>query len=464
MTGDERAQDRATTAPGSGRRSRTHVFVTSLLVVVAAFAGVAAAAPATAPGSEPRAAVGHLVAVGEAAAAPLTLSGWSIGGDEDRTVVTFDLSRRAPLRVFTLAAPARVVIDLPGGRIDGETAGRHDGRGLVVNWRFGAFAAGRSRLVLETRGAVKPVRAVYDPTAAADRPRFLLELVPASREDMARTAPVDVATVATGGPPGLASDRDTVTSAIAASADHRPTIVVDAGHGGIDAGTVSPATGTPEKSVVLEMARTLAHRLTESGRYRVFLTRDDDVFLGLGERVTFARAHHADLFLSIHADAEYDHSVRGATIYTLAEKASDEQAAALAAKENQSDALAGHVVEEADADVADILADLTLRETRRLSHGFARDLLDEYRRHGRLVKTQPHRQAGLRVLRAHDIPSVLVEIGFLSNKEDEALMTSTSWRERTAESLVSAIDRWFSSRNALAEPTKDGGGRAAASP
>jgi N-acetylmuramoyl-L-alanine amidase len=220
----------------------------------------------------------------------------------------------------------------------------------------------------------------------------------------------------------------------------------------------------PEKTVVLEMAKVLAKRLRDTGRYEVVITRTEDVFLLLAERVRIARTRHADLFLSIHADAEYDHSVRGATVYTLAETASDEQAAALAAKENQSDALAGHVVEEAESEVADILADLTLRETRKLSHAFARDILDAYRRSGRLVKGTPHRQAGLKVLRAHDVPSALVELGFLSNKEDEALLTSPDWREKTAVSLIGAIDRWFAGRDALAEPTKDGGGRAQASP
>jgi N-acetylmuramoyl-L-alanine amidase len=243
--------------------------------------------------------------------------------------------------------------------------------------------------------------------------------------------------------------------------------VIDAGHGGVDAGTVSPATGTPEKTVVLEMARTLAKRMEETGRYTVRLTRNADVFVPLGERVALARAAHADLFLSIHADAEYDHSVRGATVYTLAETASDAQAAALAAKENRSDSIAGLIVEDAKDEVSDILADLTRRETRRFSHAVARDILDEYRRNGRLVKGAALRQAGLKVLRAHDFPSVLVEIGFLSNKEDEALMMSPEWRDHSAKSLVAALDHWFAGHGKGATAGDDvtaGGGRAAASP
>ncbi len=403
--------------------------------------------------------------------AVLRLSGWSIGGDDSRTVITFEMSRGAPVRIFGLADPTRVVIDLPAGRFEPAMTAGHGDHGLISAWRFGAFAAGRSRLVLDTRGPVTITRAVFDPAQGKAKPRLVLELTPGSRDEMARAGSIDLAVdgPSTGGVSALTegvaapkADRQAIPPR--PSPAHRPVVVIDAGHGGVDAGTVSPATGTPEKTVVLEMARTLARKLKATGRYDVVTTRDDDVFLGLGERVRIARAHKADLFLSIHADAEYDHSVRGATIYTLAEKASDERAAELAAKENKSDVLAGHAVEEVEPEVADILADLTLRETRRLSHVFARDLLEAYRRQGRLVKTQPHRQAGLKVLRAHDIPSALVEIGFLSNKEDEALMTSGEWRDHIAGSLVAAIDRYFAGRDVLAAPTKEGAARAPASP
>ena len=395
-----------------------------------------------------------------AAAPALQLSGWSIGGDENRTVVTVDLSQAAPVRVFTLLTPTRVVVDLPPARFDPPTTGGTGGRGLVAAWRFGTLSPSRSRLVLDTRTTVRIARAEFDPVAPPGRTRLLVELTPAGRDEMSRTAAIELGPPETAASSTPAEKRD----AGSAPAHGRPVVVIDAGHGGGDAGTVSPATGTPEKSVVLAMARTLVRHLRETGRYEVVVTREEDVFLGLSERVRIARERRADLFLSIHADAEYDHSVRGATVYTLAETASDEKAAALAAKENQSDAIAGHVVEEAEPEVAGILADLTLRETRRLSQVFARDILDEYRRHGRLVKSQPHRQASLKVLRAHDIPSALVELGFLSNKEDEALLTSPDWREKAAISLIAAIDRYFAGRDALAAPTKDVGARAPASP
>lgn len=486
------SEKRGGASVGAGRTRRLGLFRAARLAVALMLAPAMAVQPGTAA---PAGSIGDLVAAtSQTAPAPASprasprlrgseetvrLSTWSIGGDGDRTVMVFDLSIPAPIRVFSLAAPNRVVVDLPSSRFERGPERAHGGRGLIASWRFGESAAGRSRLVLEMRRAVKIERAEIDAAAPVGVSRLVVELVPGTDADMTRGRAIDIAAplgleasaaamepAHDGATPATKGDRRPTAAPIASSASPvvRPVVVIDAGHGGIDAGTVSPATGTPEKTVVLDMARVLARHLRDSGRYDVVMTREQDAFLGLGERVKIARAHHADLFLSVHADAEYDHSVRGATIYTLAEKASDEQAAALAAKENQSDALAGHVVEDAGAEVADILADLTLRETRRLSHVFARDLLAEYRRSGRLVKTQPHRQAGLRVLRAHDVPSALVELGFLSNKEDEALMTSNEWRERTAGSLVAAIDRYFAARGSMLGATRDVGDGAPASP
>ncbi|WP_333821606.1 N-acetylmuramoyl-L-alanine amidase [Pinisolibacter sp.] len=475
----ETARPSAKTPTRDGRPGRSLTLAAAAFCLLIAAVAPAATAPAesldrigdllssglrgAAPASEPATVRPAAQGAPDAAAADdrvLSLSGWSIGGDDSRTVVTVDLSHPAPARVFTLLTPTRVVVDLPAARFDDASGGARVGRGLVAAWRFGALTAHRSRLVLDTRATVRVTRAEFDSAAPAGKTRLVVEMVGASRDEMRRAGAIDVGAAPAAAQAASPQRSEGGSAPVAA----RPVVVIDAGHGGGDAGTVSPATGMPEKTVVLEMSKTLVRRLRETGRYEVVATREDDVFLGLGERVRIARARHADLFLSIHADAEYDHSVRGATIYTVAETASDEKAAALAAKENQSDSIAGHVVEEAEPEVADILADLTLRETRHLSHRFARDLLDEYRRHGRLVKSQPHRQAGLKVLRAHDIPSALVELGFLSNKEDEALLTSPEWREKTAASLISAIDRYFVGRNALAGPAKDGGGRAPASP
>lgn len=389
-----------------------------------------------------------------AAETPVTVGATAVAGDDRSTTIAVDLDRSAPVSAFLLADPPRLVVDLTHARFAPPKGATGAGVGLVAAWRQGAFAADRGRMVFDTRTPVRIAEATL--SAAGGGSRLLLVLEPATVEAMRSAAAVRL-----GGAAAPAAEAPAPAVAAEAPARAKPLVVVDAGHGGVDAGTVSPATGTPEKVVVLEVAKALARALEGSGRYEVRMTRTADVFVGLGERAAIARAAHADLFVSIHADAEYDHSVRGATVYTLAEKASDERAAALAAKENRSDAIAGLIAEAGEGDVSDILAELTVRETRRFSVAVARDILDEYRRHGRLVKGAAHRQAGLKVLRSHDVPSVLVEIGFLSNKEDEATMKSAEGRDHTVQILTTAIDRWFAGR---AGSTKNGDGGAPASP
>jgi N-acetylmuramoyl-L-alanine amidase len=349
-----------------------------------------------------------------------------------RTVITVDLSKEVPIGVFAIDAPSRLVVDLPAVRFDLARERPRERAGAVTGWRWGEFVAGRSRLVFDLERPMRVARADLTATAGGSGSRLIVEL--GGSDGSTAAGPIRL---------GGATAARTAATAETPPAPNggRPVVVIDPGHGGIDAGTVSPATGVPEKQVVLEVARAVAERLRAEGRCEVVLTRDADVFVGLAERTRIARTHHADLLLSIHADAEYDHSVRGATVYTLSEKASDERAAALAYKENQADAIGGLVADETPDDVAGILGELTLRETRRFSLSFARDLLDEVRANGRSVRGEPHRQAALKVLRAPDVPSVLIEIGFLSNKEDEAQMTSPEWRARTARWLVRAIDR-----------------------
>lgn len=415
----------------------------------------------------------------------------TVTGDAGLTTVTLELSHPVAAEVFLLAGPARLVIDLPHGRFALPRDAGRKGAALIGAWRFGEAAAGRARMVFEATRPVRITRAEWIAAGFFGTDRLLVDLVPAEAEEMRAArrltvpppgvespAPAEPAAAADPGassPAAAKADRAPVVAPPPPEPRRRPIVVIDPGHGGLDAGTVSPATGTPEKTVVLALARQVVERLRASGRYEVVQTRTDDTFVGLSERVRIARAAHADLFLSIHADAEYDHSVRGATVYTLAEKATDEKAAALALKENQSDAFAGQAAEDSQDEVAGILAELTLRETRRFSNAFARDLLEEYRRWGRLVKGASHREAGLRVLRAHDIPSALVEVGFLSNKEDEALMTSPEGRSHIADSLVAAIDRWFAAHGSPAvghdeavvrapDRPKGGGAGAAASP
>jgi N-acetylmuramoyl-L-alanine amidase len=234
----------------------------------------------------------------------------------------------------------------------------------------------------------------------------------------------------------------------AASGDSRPLIVIDPGHGGIDNGTRAPS-GENEKALVLDFGLALRDKIEKIGKYRVVMTRSDDTFVALGDRVQIARANKASLFISIHADAlvRRDSAAQGVTVYTLSERASDPAAARLAEAENRADVIAGLDLSSEPRDVADILIDLAKRETKTFSVQFARALVGEVRNAAKLHQN-PLKSAGFRVLKAPDVPSVLVELGFVTNKEDVKALTSESWRGRTADAIVQAVDTFFTTRMA----------------
>lgn len=365
-------------------------------------------------------------------------------GDDNRTRFVLDLSGEVDLSAFTLEEPYRVVIDLPeiDFRLPPNTGST--GRGLVSDWRYGQFAAGRSRIVLDVTGPVKIDKAFVLPSVENQPARMVLDLLKTTAaafdedlrrnqlaRDSANEAPVQKADQL---PPPDRTRRE------------KPLIVIDAGHGGVDSGTIS-ASGVMEKDIVLAFAKKLQEHLEQTGKVAVLLTRTDDTFLPLAARVQFGRDHAADLFISIHADSEHFGSVRGATVYTLSDKASDQEAAALAAKENASDLIAGLDLQQEPDSVTDILVDLTRRETRNFSAAFANGLVDDLASTTRMIKN-PRRSAGFQVLRAHDVPSVLVEIGYLSNDQDEKLLTSDEWRSRVADAFTQAVLHFFGQKYA----------------
>lgn len=218
------------------------------------------------------------------------------------------------------------------------------------------------------------------------------------------------------------------------------TVVVDAGHGGVDPGCIGHI-GTYEKDVVLDTALKLARSLEASKRYKVSLSRSDDTFVSLEERVIHARAVNADLFLSVHADALPEESARGASVFTLSEKASDKEAAMVAARENASDRVAG-VAYTKDPEVNEILFDLARRETNNLSIRLANELVAELGRRVRLLRNT-HRSAAFVVLKAPDIPSALVETGCLSNPEEERDLRRASYRQIVAGALLHSVNDYF---------------------
>jgi len=220
-----------------------------------------------------------------------------------------------------------------------------------------------------------------------------------------------------------------------------PTVAIDPGHGGNDPGAISPS-GVYEKDITLAAARALAGQLIATGHFRVVLTRDGDAFVSLPDRVARARASHADLFLSIHADALPNRAMRGLSVFTLSAAASDREAAALAIRENRADRVAGVDLSMQPREVGGILFDLARRRTDNLSIALARGVVDELG-HSTVLLDHPRRAAGFVVLTAPDIPSVLVELGCLSNPDEERLLQQPGWRKRLAEGLARAIEGYF---------------------
>ena len=210
---------------------------------------------------------------------------------------------------------------------------------------------------------------------------------------------------------------------------------------GVDPGTIGRR-GTHEKTVTLAMAKRLEKALLATGRFRVALTRRDDRFLPLRERTRIARRQGASLFVSLHADSALHPEARGLSVYTLSDKASDREAAALAKQENQADTLAGFSLADEQPDVVSILIDLAQRETKNRSVRFANQLVQTMVLRVPLLE-RPHRQAGFAVLKSPDIPAVLVEVGFLSNADEERLLLSDNHRGAIADGIVAAIENFF---------------------
>ncbi|MGE5546794.1 MAG: N-acetylmuramoyl-L-alanine amidase family protein [Solirubrobacterales bacterium] len=227
----------------------------------------------------------------------------------------------------------------------------------------------------------------------------------------------------------------------AAPKDGKPVVVIDPGHGGVDPGAIS-VSGVYEKHITLAVARDLKDALEATGRYRAYLTRDRDVFIRLRDRVQLARQYNADLFISLHADAVQNPQIRGFSVYTLSQNASDAEAQALAEKENKADLIAGINLSHESADVANILIDLAQRETMNRSAGFATGIVDEVGRETTTL-SNTHRFAGFAVLKAPDVPSVLIEMGYLSNEIEERQLRQAPFRAKLSKAITRAVDGFF---------------------
>ncbi len=380
-----------------------------------------------------------------------------MAGDGKQTRFVLDLDKTIQFRAFTLADPYRVIVDIPQITFQLPSGTGNSGRGLVKAFRYGLVMPGGSRIVFDLTGPAKIVNSTMLEAANDQPPRLVLEL-----EEVDRTAFVqslapenrpELRPAIADANAAVVAPEATAAAKPAAAADSRPLIVIDPGHGGIDNGTQS--SGESEKNLVLGFGLALRDRIEQSGKYRVVMTRTDDTFIPLNDRVKVARNQSAALFVSIHADAlpRREGDAQGATIYTLSDKASDAEAERLAEAENKSDAIGGVNLSDEPTEVADILIDLAQRETKTFSNRFARTLMGEMKSTVRMHK-HPLKSAGFRVLKAPDVPSVLVELGYVSNKGDLEHLVSENWRTKTVGSMAQAIDAFFAKRLATAGPVK----------
>jgi len=371
-----------------------------------------------------------------------------LAGDAKLTRFVLDLDKAVPFRAFVLDDPYRVVVDMPQISFRLPPAIGTSGRGLVKAFRYGTVMPGGSRIVFDLAGPARIANSTVLEPANGQPPRLVLELEEVDRATFVlslragarpelKPAPAD--------PPAAAQPLTAPATKSAGPRDARPVVVIDPGHGGVDNGT--QASGEIEKNLVLGFGLALRDRLEQNGKYRVVLTRNDDTFITLDDRVRIAHEQKAALFVSIHADyiPHNEGDVQGATIYTLSDKASDAEAERLAEAENRADAIGGVDLGEEPTDVADILIDLAQRETRTFSNRFARILMGEMKTTVRMHK-HPLKSAGFRVLKAPDVPSVLVELGYVSNKSDLEHLVSESWRSKAVGTIAQAIDIFLAKR------------------
>lgn len=343
--------------------------------------------------------------------------------------ITLALSQPVPFRVFTVDDPARVVVDFREVDFGAWGGGLVLPPAIVTLQTGPAQGLGWSRLVLALASPHAPRIAAMRTDPVTGRARVELRLVPVSDAEFraAATSLPDLASAAAVTPP-------------VRTADGRITVVIDPGHGGIDPGAVrGPHT---EADLVLRFARELRDALRRTGRVDVALTRDSDDFVPLPARITAARAAGADLFMSIHADALAEGRARGATVYTLSDTASDAAAQTLAEQHDRADLLQGIDLHGTDDRVAGVLMDLARLDTAPRSDAVAGALVEGIGQAGLRLHARPRGEADFTVLRAPDIPSVLLEIGFMSDQEDLRNILDPDWRARMHGALVGAIVNW----------------------
>jgi N-acetylmuramoyl-L-alanine amidase len=358
--------------------------------------------------------------------------GVQLSQDENAAKLVFDLSRSVDANATALASPYRIVVDMAEVKFQLDPSVGRAGTlpiiPLVQSFRFGLLAPGKSRIVVDLARAACPSQVSAKPIVEGESAaRLTIELKPCDPTVFASLVRLPAGSIASSPPAGTSTQR---------------VVVLDPGHGGVDSGARGLG-GVQEKTLVFSFCTELKRQLDATKRYAIVLTRDGDQYVDLEDRVAIARKATASLFISVHADAlSKDPTVSGSTVYTVADRASDAEAARIAARENAADRGSGGRSRPGNLDVADILFDLKRRETRTYAHVFSRGLVANLRE-ATTLNHNPERSAGFVVLKAPEFPSVLVELGYLSNAQDVQSLTSPEWRAKAATAMVKEIDSFF---------------------
>lgn len=378
----------------------------------------------------------------------------TLGGDKSRTRFIIGLEKAVDYQVFSLANPHRVIVDMPEVKLVLPNKTTPGAIGLVQSFYGGQSAPGKTRVVIDVTGAVVVEKATLDRGRDGKPPRLMLDIVPVSAVKATANVkdglskPVGLGASGVQPPMPKAAQRPLSRD----SSMYRPVIVIDPGHGGKDSG--AQRFGAVEKDVVLAFSLKLREKLLATGRYRVLMTRDNDSFVELDERRAFGDRSQAALFIAVHADYAGS-SARGATIYSLKESTSkglqrsakeESEANALSPKEQDA-------IRQTKGDVSavtDMLRNLGKREieaNKGRSDLFSKSVI-EFMGASTPMMSNPDREANFRVLKSAKTPSVLIELAFVTNAEDARNLKSDAWREKVAGSLMTAIENYFTHREA----------------
>ena len=370
------------------------------------------------------------------------ITGLRIGQGIGSVRIVFDADSKFDYKVFTLSEPNRLVIDAQGADVSPEVAKNKDNNIFVDNIRIGTVGVNGIRIVFDLKKPILIKKVFMLSPQSNFNWRFAIDLEATSeREFLSKIGNSHAVSSNDYNPADTSVSTKAAATSPATKAKQRKIIVIDAGHGGVDPGAIG-YNGTYEKNITLSMAKELKKLLDQKGKYKVYLTRSRDVFIPLRERVKISRSHDADLFISVHADSAKNRKAVGLSVYTLSETASDKEAAALAEKENKADIVAGLNFAEHSKEVSDILLNLAQRETNNSSAEFASLLSAQMSKVAKTV-SNTHRFAGFAVLKAPDVPSVLLELGYLSNPTEERQLRQKSYRRKLGEAAVKAIDKYF---------------------